>query len=225
MVQYPTTRACEFVANTQTGQCTSLCCTSQCISLRITSRSCLVARSALRFCSLTLPSHRSLLAQKSTDCMRLLMGPLFLSKSITGGTLMLAGASILDICQRQHLAAPDSHSNEIVAATTVLHAVVPVRGLLQECSVHQAEPTPFYVDSGSTVSIAGNRSAPKRSVWLQRRTLVLHEGEEQREVKTIHISERDNIADPNTKYLTYKVMRRHRHYKCNVDGDPPACRY
>ena len=76
-------------------------------------------------------------------------------KSITGGTLMLAGASILDICQRQHLAAPDSHSNEIVAATTVLHAVVPVRGLLQECSVHQAEPTPYYVDSGSTASIFG----------------------------------------------------------------------
>ena len=136
---------------------------------------------------------------------------------------MLAGASILDICQRQHLAAPDSHSNEIVAATTVLHSCVPIRGLLQECSVHQDRPTPFYVDSGSAVAAAQNRSAPKRSIWLQRRTLVFHEGVEQKEIEPTHISERDNVSDPNTKYLTYDVTKRHHHYKCNAAGDPPGC--
>ena len=158
-----------------------------------------MARNALLFCLPILPSHPFTAAGAKEYGLHAFADGALVPKSITGGTLMLAGASILDICQRQHLAAPDSHSNEIVAATTVLHAVVPIRGLLQECSVHPAEPTPFYVDSGSTVAIAGNRTAPKRSVWLQRRTLVLHEGEEQREVKTTHISERDNIADSNTK--------------------------
>ena len=73
-------------------------------------------------------------------------------------------------------------------------------GLLQECSVHQDRPTPFYVDSGSAVAAAQNRSAPKRSIWLQRRTLVFHEGVEQKEIEPTHISERDNVSDPNTTY-------------------------
>ena len=31
----------------------------------------------------------------------------------------------------------------------------------------------------------------------------------------------ENFADPQTKYLTYKVWRRHLHYTHNLEGDAP----
>ena len=39
-----------------------------------------------------------------------------LEKSISGGNIMLAGARISTLCQRQHLAAPDANAAELVAA-------------------------------------------------------------------------------------------------------------
>jgi hypothetical protein len=222
MIQYPTTRACEFVAHPNWAVHKLVLH----ISMHLVAHHQPLIFGGKRCKSLLLsnPTVAPFTAGAKEYGLHAFADGALVPKSITGGTVMLAGASILDICQRQHLAAPDSHSNEIVAATTVLHSVVPIRGLLQECSVQQSSPTPFYVDSESTAAVAGSKTAPKRSVWLQRRTLVLHEGEQQGEIKTIHISERDNIADPNTKYLPFAVMNRHRHYKCNVDGDPPDLR-
>ena len=41
------------------------------------------------------------------------------------------------------------------------------------------------------------------------------------ECDPIKIEEYNNIADPQTKYLTYKVWMRHLHYTHNLDGEPP----
>ena len=221
IIQYATTRGCEFVANPDW----SVHKLGLHISMHIVAHHQPLVFGGKQCTSLILanPTIKPFTAGAKEYGLHAFADGALVPKSITGGTLMLAGASILDICQRQHLAAPDSHSNEIVAATTVLHSCVPIRGLLQECSVHQDRPTPFYVDSGSAVAAAQNRSAPKRSIWLQRRTLVFHEGVEQKEIEPTHISERDNVSDPNTKYLTYDVTKRHHHYKCNAAGDPPGC--
>ena len=50
---------------------------------------------------------------------------------------MLAGGAIDTISGRQHLAASDMHKMEITAAATVMHRMIPVRGVLQEARVPQ----------------------------------------------------------------------------------------
>jgi hypothetical protein len=76
-------------------------------------------------------------------------------KSITGGAIMLGGCMLDPACLRQHLAAPDAHTSEVHATSTVQHRCAPRRGLLQEMLVPQPHPTPLYLDSASTI-FAGN---------------------------------------------------------------------
>ena len=45
---------------------------------------------------------------------------------------MLAGGAILTVSSRQHLATPDMHANEVLAAGTIMHKIVPLRGFLTE---------------------------------------------------------------------------------------------
>ena len=133
---------------------------------------------------------------------------------------MLAGGVIDTISTRQHLAGPDTHSLEVVAAGTVMHHLVPLRGLLQEARVPQVAASPTYIDSASTVFVAKGRAAPKKSAWIRRRVEVLNDNFEEGEADPIAIE--DNFADPQTKRLTYKPWERHRHYTHNLPGDPPG---
>ena len=50
---------------------------------------------------------------------------------------------------RQHLATPDMHANEVLAAGTIMHKIVPIRGLLTEAHIAQEAATPPYIDSAS----------------------------------------------------------------------------
>ena len=69
------------------------------------------------------------------------------AKGITGGVGMLNGGAIDTISSRQHLASSDMHKAEITAAATVMHRLVPARGVLQEARVPQERPTPIYIDA------------------------------------------------------------------------------
>ena len=91
------------------------------------------------------------------------------SLNTTGGVGMLAGGAIVATSQRQHLAAPDSHSSEVVAAGTNFSILVPVTGLLQELSIALGDPVPFYLDSLSTVYVATSDTSIRKSAWLIRR--------------------------------------------------------
>ena len=142
-------------------------------------------------------------------------------KSITGGVGMLAGAAIVAIMSRQHLASPDAHSMEVVAAGTNLHIIIPINGILQEWGARCGHPTPFYLDSVTTTFVLSSDAAAKRSVWTLRRVRCLQDGVRLAEIEPIHIDESDMVADPFTKYLTYAVWARHRHYYLNMRGDPP----
>ena len=62
------------------------------------------------------------------------------------------------------------HKAEITAAATEMHRVVPARGVLQEARVPQERATPVWIDSASTIFVATNRSAPKKSTWVRRKT-------------------------------------------------------
>ena len=62
---------------------------------------------------------------------------------------------------------------------------------------------------------------PKKSAWTRRKAEVLTESYEHGEVSPDKLEDPENFADPQTKYLTYKVWRRHLHYTQNLEGDPP----
>ena len=134
---------------------------------------------------------------------------------------MLAGGAIDTISCRQHLVSSDMHKMEITAAATVMHRMIPIRGVLQEARVTQEIATPVYIDSSSTTFVATNRAAPKKSTWVRRKSEELNECHELGESNPIKIDECDNFADPQTKYLTTKVWLRHLHYTHNMPGEPP----
>ena len=142
-------------------------------------------------------------------------------KSITGGVGMLAGAAIVAVMSRQHLASPCAHSMEVVAAGTNLHIIIPINGILQEWGVRCGDPTPFYLDSLTTTFVLSSDAAAKRSVWTLRRVRCLQDGVRLGEIEPIHVAESDMFADPFTKYLPYAPWARHRHYYLNLHDDPP----
>ena len=47
------------------------------------------------------------------------------ARGITGGVGMLCGGAIITVSARQHLATPDMHANEVLAAGTIMHKIVP----------------------------------------------------------------------------------------------------
>ena len=143
------------------------------------------------------------------------------ARGITGGVGMLNGGTILNVSSRQHLATPDMHANEVLAAGTIMHKVVPLRGFLTEARIPQEHGTPLYIDSASTVFVAQSRGAVKKSAWIRRRSEVLTEAFDMGECDPKKIEEFNNFSDPQTKYLVYRVWARHLHYTHNLPGDPP----
>ena len=143
------------------------------------------------------------------------------ARGITGGVGMFNGGVIITVSSRQHLASPDMHAYEVLAAGTIMHKIVPIRGLLTEWRIPQEHPTPLYIDSASTVFVAQSRGAVKKSAWIRRRAEVLQEAFDLGECDPRKIEEYNNISDPQTKYLVYKVWMRHLHYTHNLEGEPP----
>ena len=136
-------------------------------------------------------------------------------RSTSGGLGMLGGGPICILSQRQQLASPDSHTSEVVSAGVNLSTVIPINGTLQELRIRCGAATPFYLDSKTTVFVATNDTAVKKSIWLVRRVAVIADGVKQGEIQPIHINDPDMCADPLTKYLTFPVWDRHMAYMLN----------
>ena len=133
---------------------------------------------------------------------------------------MLGAGPINTIHQSQHLAAPCSHTSEVVAAgVNVNLSVVPVNGVLQEIRIRLGNATPFYLDSKTTVCVAEHDTAVKKSVWLVRRVAVIAEAVTLHEIKPIWINDPFMVADAFTKYLTFNVWVRHMRYLLNLPSD------
>jgi hypothetical protein len=138
------------------------------------------------------------------------------SYSRTGGVAMLACGTIHTVSQNQHLASPCSHTSEVVAASTFFNHLVPTIGSLQELGIMQGVACPYYLDSKTTVFVANDDKGVKKSVWLIRRTAVLRDGVVGGHINPLYLSERDNCADPFTKYLPVAVWLRHMLYLLNA---------
>ena len=126
------------------------------------------------------------------------------------------------VSQRQHLASPNSHASEITAASSNYNVIIPTAGVLQELHVLCGARVPLYLDSASSVFVAKSDTAVKKSIWLIRRAAVLEDGVVHGDIEPIHISERDMVADPFTKFLIFAVWHRHMHYALNFEGKLPA---
>lgn len=142
-------------------------------------------------------------------------------KSMSGAIQMLAAGPVDVLMARQHLNSPDSHTTEVVAASSALHRVVGTRGKCQELRIWQERPTPFYMDSTSTIFVANDEKAMKRSVWIARRTVALREGKSMGEIMPTYLEALMNCANFFTKYETYKEYALHMWYMLNMPGPPP----
>ena len=134
---------------------------------------------------------------------------------------MLACGPCIVLRQRQHLAAPDTHTAEVVAGGVGLSQVVPVNGVLQELSIRLGTATPYYLDSNSTVFVAQHDKGVKKSVWLIRRVAVITDAVKHAEIKPIHISEKFMVADAFTKYLPFTVFVRHMRVMLCIEASAP----
>ena len=120
---------------------------------------------------------------------------------------MLDGGPVLINCQRQHLTAPYSHTAKVTAVGTILYRLIQMRGPLQERLIPQLRPTPLYTDSQSTIYVANSSAAVRRSVWLNRRAAVLHEGVDMSEISFEKISDANNVANYYPKPVTAQAMQ------------------
>ena len=141
--------------------------------------------------------------------------------STSGGVGMLAGGPVIARSQRLHLSAPNSHTTEVVSAGDNLNLVIPTNGLLQEVRIRLGVRTAYYLDSATTVFVATDDAAARKSAWLIRRVQVLRESTSD-EIEPIHIPERKMAADPFTKYLSYEVWDRHMQYVMNYNSGHPS---
>ena len=73
----------------------------------------------------------------------------------------------------QHVAAYEKTPHaKVVAAGNNCSFCVGLNGVLQELRIRLGMPTPFYLDSKTTVFVSMNETAVKKSVWLIRRVAV-----------------------------------------------------
>ena len=123
-------------------------------------------------------------------------------------SIMLADACFEAIAQRQHLAAPDIHTGEMVASGTVTQRLLTHRGMLHELHIRQLVPNPLYLDSLSTVFAANDEASVKKSVWMIRRAVVIQEAVLLKEIVAVKVTDDCNLADLFTKYVKYEKWRR-----------------
>ena len=131
---------------------------------------------------------------------------------------MLAFACVDAVAQRQHLASPDAHTSETVAAGTLTQRLMLYREQLHEIHIPQVHPNALYIDAQSVVFTANDDASVKRSVWTIRRALVVQETIAHKHLIAIKISDANNLADLMTKYIKFDKWRRIMNFLLNVDS-------
>ena len=77
------------------------------------------------------------------------------------------------------------------------------------------------IDSASTIFVIADSAAVKKTMWLNRRAIILQQAQQMGDIVAVKIGEHDNFADPETKLLIIKTWRRHLWYVHNLPGDMP----
>ncbi|KAL1530488.1 hypothetical protein AB1Y20_001390 [Prymnesium parvum] len=133
-------------------------------------------------------------------------GDLRIDRSVSGIVHKFAGAAVAVQSVRQHSIAIDAHSSECFTASTAACQAVAYRGILTELRISQEVPTPVYSDSRSTLMVAQNSAALRKSIFILRRILYMREAVDAGEVDFYSCAGGTNPADPLTKYVTKRVF-------------------
>ena len=99
-----------------------------------------------------------------------------------------------------------AYFSETFTASTAAAQTAPMRGLMIELMIEQPTPTPIFVDCKSTILVAQNRAAVKRSSYILRRARFLQEGIEDGEFDFFYCKGKDNHADQLTKPIYNSVQ-------------------
>ena len=140
-------------------------------------------------------------------------------KAHTGIVAMFGGVAIDEVSGRQQIKAGESHTTEVVAASTCIHKAMPQRGFIQESYLPQGDPTAFLLDSQTTIDVSNNDAASGRSLWLRRRIEVNHQAVRDGTITVVKVPEALNCADMHTKYLVHERWKRHRDVTLNLTDE------
>ena len=92
-----------------------------------------------------------------------------------------------------------AHESECFTASTAAAQAIPFRGILAELGIFQEVPTPLVVDSRSTILVARDRAAMKKSLYIMRRVLFMQECVADGEIEYYSCKGKMNLADSFTK--------------------------
>ena len=143
------------------------------------------------------------------------------AKSVSGIRMYLGGVEFVNSSLRQHLTSPDPHTSGVGAAGTAITMALPLDGLLRELHIFSESPMTIYCDSQSTIFASRSAAAVKRSVWIERRSVVLREFVELRACVYEKIEGRYNVADGSTKpipHATWLARRSYSHPYANLSA-------
>jgi hypothetical protein len=87
-------------------------------------------------------------------------------------------------------------------------------------NIPQVRPTPIFCDSQSTVFVANDAAAAKKSIWVSRRAAVLREAVDDGTVSFEKIAREDNVADYLTRAVTHAEYLRFAQYICLAVASP-----
>ncbi|KAL1519490.1 hypothetical protein AB1Y20_023008 [Prymnesium parvum] len=144
------------------------------------------------------------LEREQAACVQSISG--IIDRSVSGIVHKFAGAAVAVQSVRQHSIAIDAHSSECFTASTAACQAVAYRGILTELRISQEVPTPVYSDSRSTLMVAQNSAALRKSIFILRRILYMREAVDAGEVDFYSCAGGTNPADPLTKYVTKRVF-------------------
>ena len=140
-------------------------------------------------------------------------------RAVTGGAIMLGRVAIDVISAREKIKTTGAHSGESGAAITLLHHLIPVRGLLHEIMILQVDPTPVYTDSASVLFVSGGGQSIKHTPWLLGRLSVLLEAIERGDFTMRKVAGTLNPTNSLTKHTPLKEFMRDMAYFMNrLDG-------
>jgi hypothetical protein len=123
------------------------------------------------------------------------------SKSTTGWVLLLAGGAVAWKSKKQPVVAQSTAEAEYVAASDACMQIVWAREFLAEVGFEQKEPTVLFVDNQSTIELTKDPVFHDRTKHIKRRFHFIRQCVEERSVRVLHISTKDNISDLLTKPL------------------------
>ena len=122
-------------------------------------------------------------------------------RSLSGILHMFAGACFLGLSFRQHSTAVSAHESECFTASTAAAQAIPFRGIFVELGIFQEVPTPIVVDSRSTLLVARDRAAMKKSLYIMRRVLFMQECVADGDAEFYSCKGKMNLADSFTKAI------------------------